>query len=672
MSKAGPGFAGRDGERVKSSGTLTCRPHMSGPSQTKAPQNCAATEETQVRAPSQETARQTPVSQPLSVKTAEQQALTPIPAKIGTVDIEQFSRNLARLVEEGGRALAAYLKPREEGHEDNELADEITEVVKTLSEVAEYWLSDPQRTVELQTSLGKAYLDLWASAVKRLAGEPAAPAATPAEGDKRFSDPEWSQNQFFDFLKQAYLLTSQWADKLVADAADLSPHTKQKAEFYIRQITNALAPTNFVLTNPELLRETLTSNADNLVRGMHMLAEDIQRGGGHLKIRQSDSSMFEVGRNLAVTPGKIIYQNELMQLIQYAPSTETVLKRPLLIVPPWINKFYVLDLTLEKSFIKWCIDQGLTVFCISWVNPDERLAQKTFDDYVRQGPLAALDAIKDAIGEDKVHAIGYCVGGTLLAITLAAMAARGDERIASATLFASQVDFTYAGDLKVFVDEEQVSALEKRMAERGYLDSRSMATVFNLLRSNDLLWPYVINNYLKGKAPFPFDLLYWNSDATRMPAANHSFYLRNCYLDNKLAKGQMTIGNTPIDLKAVRIPIYNLATREDHIAPAKSVMFGSKFFGGDVRFVVAGSGHIAGVINPPQKNKYQYWTGPKPRSADIEGWLAKAKEHPGSWWPDWLAWITKQSPTEAPARVPGAGALKSIEDAPGSYVKVRD
>ena len=645
---------------------------MSGPSQTKAPQNCAATAETQVRAPSQETARQTPVSQPSSVKTAEQQALTPIPAKIGTVDIEQFSRNLARLVEEGCRALAAYLKPREQGHEDKELADEITEVVRTLSEVAEYWLSDPQRTVELQTSLGKAYLDLWASAVRRLAGEPTALVATPAAGDKRFSDPEWSQNQFFDFLKQAYLLTAQWADKLVANAADLNAHTKQKAEFYVRQITNALAPTNFVLTNPELLRETLTSNADNLVRGMHMLAEDIERGGGHLKIRQSDSSMFEVGRNLAVTPGKVIYQNELMQLIQYAPSTETVLKRPLLIVPPWINKFYVLDLTPEKSFIKWCVDRGLTVFCISWVNPDERLAQKTFDDYVRQGPLEALDAIKQATGEDEVHAIGYCVGGTLLAITLATMAARGDERIASATLFAAQVDFTHAGDLKVFVDEEQVSALEKRMAERGYLDSRSMATVFNMLRSNDLLWPYVINNYLKGKAPFPFDLLYWNSDATRMPAANHSFYLRNCYLDNRLVKGRMSIDNTPVDLKRVRIPIYNLATREDHIAPAKSVMFGSKFFGGDVRFVVAGSGHIAGVINPPDKNKYQYWTGPKPRNADIDDWLAKAKEHPGSWWPDWLLWITKQSPTEVAARLPGDGPLKPIEDAPGNYVKVRD
>jgi len=645
---------------------------MSGPLLIKGPQNCPATEETQVRAPSQETAQQTPVSQPPSVEAAEQQALTPIPTKIGNVDIEQFSHNLARLVEEGGRALAAYLKPREEGRDDKELADELTEVVKTLGVVAEYWLSDPQRTVELQTSLGKAYLDLWASAVKRLAGEPAEPVASPAPGDKRFSDPEWSQNQFFDFLKQAYLLTAQWADKLVANAADLDPHTKQKAEFYVRQITNALSPTNFVLTNPELLRETLTSNADNLVRGMHMLAEDIARGGGHLKVRQSDSSMFEVGRNLAITPGKVIYQNDLMQLIQYSPSTETVLKRPLLIVPPWINKFYVLDLTPEKSFIKWCIDQGLTVFCVSWVNPDERLAQKTFDDYVRQGPLAALDAIKQATGEDKVHAIGYCVGGTLLAITLALMAARHDDRIASATLFAAQVDFTYAGDLKVFVDEEQVSALEKRMAERGYLDSRSMAMVFNLLRSNDLLWPYVINNYLKGKAPFPFDLLYWNSDATRMPAVNHSFYLRNCYLDNTLAKGKMTIGDTPVDLKAVTIPIYNLATREDHIAPAKSVMFGSKFFGGDVRFVVAGSGHIAGVINPPEKNKYQYWTGPKPRTADIDGWLTEAKEHPGSWWPDWLVWITKQSPTEVPARVPGDGALKPIEDAPGSYVKVRD
>ncbi|MGD0333818.1 MAG: class I poly(R)-hydroxyalkanoic acid synthase [Xanthobacteraceae bacterium] len=592
--------------------------------------------------------------------------------QVGTVDVEAFSRNLARLVEEGGRALAAYLKPREQGRDDDgTAADEVAEVVKTLGQVMEYWLADPQRSLELQTRLGKSYLDLWAAAVKRLAGEAAPPVAAPAANDKRFSDPEWTSNQFFDFLKQAYLLTTGWANKLVSDAAGLDPHTRQKADFYIRQITNALSPSNFVLTNPELLRETLTSNAENLVRGMHMLAEDIAAGGGHLKIRQSDASLFEVGRNLATTPGKVIFQNDLMQLIQYAPSTEKVLKRPLLIVPPWINKFYVLDLTPEKSFIKWCVDQGLTVFCISWVNADARLAQKTFEDYVREGPVAALDAIKEATGEDKVHAAGYCVGGTMLTVALAAMAAWHDERIMSATLFASQVDFTYAGDLKVFIDEEQIKAIEQRMAERGYLDGKAMATVFNMLRSNDLLWPYVINNYLKGKAPFPFDLLYWNSDSTRLPAANHSFYMRNCYLDNKLARGEMMLGNTPIDVHSIKIPIYNLATREDHIAPAKSVLLASKFFGGKVRFVLTGSGHIAGVVNPPDKKKYQYWTGPRPRSGNVEAWLAKAKEHPGSWWPDWFAWIKQQDPTEVPARIPGGGKLKPIEDAPGSYVKVK-
>jgi len=625
-----------------------------------------------VRAPSQEPGSQEPGKQePIKPESAKQ-ASQPGPTKVGPLDVEAFSRNVARLVEEGGRALAAYLKPREEGRGNGELAEEISEVVKTLGQIAEYWLADPQRAAELQNRLGKAYLDLWASTAQRLAGQDSSPVVTPAAGDKRFTDPEWTQNQFFDFLKQAYLVTAGWADTFVKDAADVDPHTRQKAEFYVRQITNALSPTNFVLTNPELLRETLLSNADNLVRGMHMLAEDITAGGGELKIRQSDASMFEVGRNLAVTPGKVIFQNELMQLIQFSPTTETVLKRPLLIVPPWINKYYVLDLTPEKSFIKWCVDQGLTVFCISWVNPDAQLAKKTFEDYVRLGPIAALDAIKDATGEDKVHAIGYCVGGTLLTVTLAAMAAWHDERVVSATLFAAQVDFTYGGDLKVFVDEEQVEALEQKMAERGYLEAGAMAGVFNMLRSNDLIWPYVINNYLKGKAPFPFDLLYWNSDATRLPAANHSFYLRNCYLDNTLSMGKMILGNTPIDLKAIKVPIYNLATREDHIAPAKSVMLGSKFFGGDVKFVVSGSGHIAGVINPPGKKKYQYWTGPKPRNADIEGWFAKAKEYPGSWWPDWLLWITRQSPTEVPARIPGDGALKPIEDAPGSYVKVRD
>jgi polyhydroxyalkanoate synthase subunit PhaC len=593
------------------------------------------------------------------------------PATIGGVDVEVLSRNLGRAVEEGGRALAAYLKPREEGRGDQALADELTDAVKTFTQVAQYWLADPKRALELQQRLGAAYLELWAAAAKRLQGEEPPPVVTPAANDKRFADPEWTSNQLFDFLKQAYLLTTRWANYLVSDAVELDPHTKHKAEFYMRQIVNALSPSNFVLTNPELLRETLTSNGENLVRGMQMLAEDIEAGGGVLKIRQSDSSMFEVGRNLAVTPGKVIFQNDVMQLLQYAPTTATVRQRPLLLIPPWINKYYILDLTPEKSFIKWCVDQGFTVFCISWVNPDASLAQKSFEDYAREGPLAAFDAIKQATGEDKVDAIGYCVGGTMFASVLAAMTVWGDERVASATFMAAQVDFTYAGDLKVFIDEDQVKAIEARMAGRGYLPGMSMVTVFNLLRSNDLIWPYIINNYLKGKAPFPFDLLYWNSDATRLPAANQSDYMRNCYLHNKLAKGQMTIGNTPVNLKNIKIPVYTLAAREDHIAPARSVMLGSKLFGGPVRFVLAASGHIAGIVNPPDKHKYQYWTGPRPRSANLEGWVAKAKQHPGSWWPDWLAWVTKRPSPQVPARVPGDGALPPIEDAPGSYVKVQ-
>jgi polyhydroxyalkanoate synthase subunit PhaC len=586
------------------------------------------------------------------------------------VDLERFSQNVARLIEEGGRALAAYLKPREEGQVKGE-AQEMAAVVKTLGQVMEYWLSEPQRALELQARLGTSYLDLWAAAVRRMIGEKTEPVVKPDPRDTRFADPEWSSNQFFDFVKQAYLLTANWADRLVKDARGLDPHTRQKAEFYVRQIANAISPSNFVLTNPELIRETFASNAENLVRGMQMLAEDIGAGHGHLKIRQSDASMFEVGRNLAITPGKVIYQNDLMQLIQYSPTTEKALKRPLLIVPPWINKYYILDLRPEKSFIKWCVDQGLTVFVISWVNPDARLAKKSFEEYMRDGPFAALDVIGKVTGEDEVHAIGYCVGGTLLAVTLAYLAAKDEDRILSATFFAAQVDFTYAGDLLVFVDEEQVCALERQMEERGFLEGEKMATAFNMLRSNDLIWPYVINNYLKGKAPFPFDLLYWNSDATRMPAANHSFYLRNCYLENKLTKGEMMVGGRTLELHKVKVPIYNLATREDHIAPAKSVFLGSKFFGGPLRYVLAGSGHIAGVINPPAVQKYGYWTGGPPEGT-LDQWIQRAEQYPGSWWPDWLKWIKDQDPAEVAARTPGGDKFSAIEDAPGSYVKVRD
>src|ERR1700731_1539505 len=583
-------------------------------------------------------------------------------------DPEAFALNLARAMESSGQALAAYLKPREGGESKDKPPNELGEVIKTFSTVAEYWLSDQTRAAELQMKLGKSYLDLWASSARRLAGEQAKPAIEPSPRDKRFKDPEWRSNQFFDFLMQLYLLTTQWAQDLVQKAEGLDPHTRKKAEFYVQQITNALAPSNFVLTNPEVLRETLASSGDNLVRGMKMLAEDIEAGHGSLRIRQSDPSNLVVGVNMETTPGKVIYQNELMQLIQYTPSTENVLRTPLLIVPPWINKFYILDLRPEKSFIKWCVDQGVTVFVISWVNPDKSLGAKNFNDYMKDGPLAAMDAIERATGELKVHTMGYCVGGTLLATTLAWLAEKRRVRVTSATFLAAQVDFTNAGDLLVFVDEDQVSAIERDMKASGVLEGAKMAMAFNMLRSNDLIWSYVVSNYLKGKPPSSFDLLHWNSDATRMPAANHSYYLRNCYLENRLSAGSMVLDNTLLDLSKIKVPIYNLATREDHIAPADSVLYGSQFFGGPVKYVLSGSGHIAGVVNPPSLGKCQFWTNDNIKDVALADWIKGAQEHKGSWWPDWRQWLSGVDPEQVPARPVGGGALPPIGGPPGGYV----
>jgi polyhydroxyalkanoate synthase len=593
---------------------------------------------------------------------------TPLSKKF---DPETFAMNLARAMESSGQALAAYLKPRENGEPRDKPPNELAEVIKTFSAVAEYWLSDKDRSAELQIKIGKAYLDLWGASARRLSGEQPPPAIAPSPRDKRFKDPEWKSNQFFDFVMQLYLLTTQWAQDLVRNAEGLDAHTRKKAEFYVLQITNALAPSNFVLTNPEVLRETLSSNGDNLVRGMKMLAEDIEAGHGTLRIRQSDPSNLVVGVNMATTPGKVIFQNELMQLIQYQPATENVLRTPLLIVPPWINKFYILDLKPEKSFIKWCVDQGITVFVISWVNPDKQLGAKTFEDYMKEGPLAAMDAIERVTGEMKVHTIGYCVGGTLLASTLAWLAEKRRVRVTSATFLAAQVDFTHAGDLLVFVDEDQISALERDMQAAGVLEGSKMAMAFNMLRSNDLIWSYVVSNYLKGQPPSAFDLLHWNSDATRMPAANHSYYLRNCYLENRLSTGSMVLDNTLLDLSKVKVPIYNLATREDHIAPADSVLYGSQFFGGPVKYVLSGSGHIAGVVNPPASGKYQFWTNDNIKDVTLADWLKGAQEHKGSWWPDWREWLESIDAEQVPARAVGTDALPPIEDAPGSYVRVR-
>src|SRR6516225_4855758 len=586
-------------------------------------------------------------------------------------DAEAFAMNIAKAMESGGKALAAYLKPRESGEVRDKPPEELTEVIKTLGAVAEYWMSDNERASDIQTKIAKGYLDLWGSAMRRLAGEAAMPAITPSPRDRRFADSEWKSNQFFDFVMQAYLLTTQWAYDLVRNAEGLDPHTRKKAEFYVQQITNALAPSNFVLTNPEVLRETLASNGNNLARGMNMLAEDIEAGKGTLKIRQSDPANLELGINIATTPGKVIYQNELIQLIQYEPATEKVLRTPLLIVPPWINKFYILDLRPEKSFVKWCVDQGVTVFMISWVNPDKNLGTKTWEDYMKQGPLAAMDAIEKATGEMKVHTLGYCVGGTMLATTLAWLAEKRRVRVTSATFLAAQVDFSHAGDLLVFVDESQISALERDMQESGVLEGAKMAMAFNMLRSNDLIWSYVVSNYLKGQTPSAFDLLHWNSDATRMPAANHSYYLRNCYLENRLSSGTMVLDNTLLDLSKVKVPVYNLATREDHIAPADSVLYGSQFFGGPVKYVLSGSGHIAGVVNPPASNKYQYWTNDNIKDVTVAQWMKGAEEHKGSWWPDWREWLGGLDPEEVPARSVGSDAMPPIEEAPGSYVRVR-
>ncbi|CAN7464277.1 class I poly(R)-hydroxyalkanoic acid synthase [Ensifer sp. ENS07] len=584
-------------------------------------------------------------------------------------DPESLAVNLARAMEQLGKAASAWLAPRESGQKSDTFAEPVTDMVKTLSKVSEYWLSDPRRTLEAQTHLMGSFFEIWSRTLHRMSGEETAEPAGLQRNDKRFTDEDWVKNPFFDFIRQAYFVTSDWAERMVEDAEGLDDHTKHKAAFYVRQVSSALSPTNFVTTNPQLYRETVASSGANLVKGMQMFAEDIAAGRGDLKLRQTDTSKFAIGENIAMTPGKVIAQSDVCQVLQYEATTETVLKRPLLICPPWINKFYVLDLNPQKSFIKWAVDQGHTVFVISWVNPDERHATKDWEAYAREGIGFALDIVEQATGEREVNAIGYCVGGTLLAATLALHAAEGDDRIRSATLFTTQVDFTHAGDLKVFVDEDQISQIEQNMSVTGYLDGSKMATAFNMLRASELIWPYFVNNYLKGQEPLPFDLLYWNSDSTRMPAANHSFYLRNCYLDNKLSKGEMVLAGKQVSLGDVKIPIYNLATKEDHIAPPRSVFLGSASFGGKVTYVLSGSGHIAGVVNPPDKGKYQFWTGGAP-TGDFDDWFKAAKETPGSWWPHWHQWIEKLDKRRVAPRKPG-GPLNSLEEAPGSYVRAR-
>jgi polyhydroxyalkanoate synthase len=583
-------------------------------------------------------------------------------------DAAEWSRSMADIAQRSQRLVLEFL---ERQSVDSPLPVDPLNVAGAFIEMTQRLMADPAKLLQAQLSLWQDYLTLWQRTAQRFLGEPAPAVVEPAPGDRRFKDEAWSDSAVFDYIKQSYLLTARWLHNTVRRVDGLDDKTAQKVDFYTRQFVDAMAPSNFVLTNPEVLRTTIETGGENLVHGLEHMLDDLERGKGRLMIRMTDLDAFKIGVNIATAPGKVVYQNDLLQLIQYAPTTETVQRRPLLVIPPWINKYYILDLRPDNSFVRWAVGQGHTVFMVSWVNPDAALAAKSFEDYMREGPLACLDAIEKATGERDVNVIGYCLGGTLLAATLGYMAAKSDDRFASATFFVSLTDFKEAGELSVFIDEAQLEFLEDRMKQHGYLEGSDMATTFNMLRANDLIWSFVVNNYLLGKEPFPFDLLYWNGDSTRMPAAMHSFYLRNMYQENRLVQpGGITLAGVPIDLRQVKTPAFFLSTKEDHIAPWKSTYAATQIFQGPQKFVLSASGHIAGVVNPPPKTKYGHWVNDTlPPSPDE--WLAGARFQSDSWWPVWEEWVRHYSGGEVPARQPGAGKLKPIEDAPGSYVRVK-
>ncbi len=577
------------------------------------------------------------------------------------------SRTMADVAERGQRIVTDFLKRQAEG---GKAGPDPLNIGTAFLDMTTRLMSNPARLVQAQIGFWQDYLTLWQNTARRMLGEPTAPVIEELKTDRRFKDEAWRENEVFDFIRQSYLLSARYFTTVVQGAEGLDDKTAQKVDFYTRQFVDAMSPSNFLMTNPEVLRRTAETGGENLLKGLSNLLADLERGKGSLRIRMTDDSKFKVGENIAVTPGKVVFRNPLMELIQYAPSSETVLKRPLLILPPWINKFYILDLRPKNSFIRWAVEQGHTVFVVSWVNPDETLAEYGFEDYMKLGIHAALEAIEAATGERQVNAIGYCLGGTLLATTLALMAARKDTRIKTATYFVTMTDFSEAGELGVFIDEEQLAGLEEKMSKRGFLDGREMATTFNMLRANDLIWSFVVNNYLMGQEPFPFDLLYWNDDSTRMPAKMHSFYLRRMYQQNDLVKpGGIELEGTALDLRKIKVPSYLISTRDDHIAPWKSTYRATQIYAGKVRFVLAASGHIAGVVNPPESGKYSHWVNPD-LPAEPDEWFKGATELAGSWWPDWQRWITAEDRTQVPARTPGAGALPVLGDAPGTYVKV--
>jgi len=540
---------------------------------------------------------------------------------------------------------------------------------KAFTSLSEQLLSDPEKLSNSTTQFWEEQLNLWQ---KWINSDPTVVKKPDIEKvDSRFRSKLWD-TWLFDYVRNAYLLTAEHLQKTVNDIDSLDERTARKVKFFTKQYVDAMSPTNFAALNPDVLKATVDSNGGNLLSGLNNLLDDLKKGKGELAIKMVDPNAFELGKDVATTDGKVVYQNELMQLIQYQPTTKSVLETPLLIIPPWINKYYILDLTPRNSFIKWAIDQGHTVFVISWVNPDARHAHKTFDDYLVEGPLAALDVIDKRCKTNTTNLVGYCLGGTLTAVLLGWLKSNKQEkRVNSTTFFTSMIDFNEPGELGVFVDPEGVDALEKRMASKGYLEASEMASTFNMLRSNDLIWSFVVNNYLLGKDPVPFDLLFWNSDATRMPAKMHSYYLRNMYIHNKLREPKgLTIAGRSIDLSTVTTPCYFISAKDDHIAPWKSTFAGAKLFGGKVRFVLGGSGHIAGIVNPPVANKYCFWANDE-LTHEAESWLQNADRFDGSWWSDWSVWISSQGSRTVNARKIRNNRTNPFEDAPGSYSKLR-
>jgi len=600
--------------------------------------------------------------EPRAEPAPEPTAATPNQAEL----IETLSMNLAKaaMIAQSAIAEAALTqadRPAALSADPFNVAPAMTSVMTSLA-------AQPDKMIQAQADLFGRYMQLWSSTARQAAGE----TPDPAPADKRFKDPAWSENPMFDMMRRSYLLTSDWMNGLIAGVEDVDPTLKRRAQFFTRLLTDAFSPSNFLASNPVALKALAETSGESLVKGMQNFAADLERGGGSLRISQADYGKFVVGENVATAPGQVVWRDELFELIQYAPSTESQHEIPLLIFPPWINKFYIMDLQPANSLIRWLSAQGFTVFVCSWVNPDRDKAGFGFDDYLEKGIYRAVEKTLEQAGTKQLNAVGYCIGGTLLGAGLAHMAAKGDERIAAATFFAAQHDFAEAGDLLLFTDEHWIAEIERQMdAAGGVLPGAAMAETFNALRSNDLIWSFFISNYLLGKDPPAFDLLFWNADQTRMPKTLHLDYLRQMYGANALAKGQFEIGGVTADLSKVEIPLYFQASREDHIAPMNSVYRSAKLFGGkDVTFTLAGSGHIAGVINAPAAKKYQHWTNPA-LPATLAEWQAEAIEHPGSWWEHWSAWLGARSGKQIPARDPAKGPLKPIEPAPGSYVKVK-